>query len=296
MYLRPYSLCSDRCLSAIGDFCSYQYQRQPGKAISCKPEGPLPLKLRCQVTGVDNFTIQWHHSNSSSPPSLENSTSIETLVDNLDNVQNEELPNAAYSLISVLTIRARDYDTVDGYYWCTVNASHPTPNPSQVLRISTCPFIGDSVEPTKCSTEVELSESKTRCASNNASIDIVDEAFGSIEQCEVKNSVSSTPETSSNKETTTQATEAATADISSFREGSTITTIQSDETFPILELSSSSGFPMYFIWMIIGIAFAILVVIIVLMLVAIVYLSHKRNEIRGTYGAPIILTCIHDRL
>ena len=223
-----------------------------------------------------------HHSNSSSPPSPDNSTSMETLVDNLDRIQTElNLANNLNSLFSVLTVT--DYGTADGYYWCTVNAIRPTHNPSQVLRISTCPFIGDSVGSKKCSVEVELSELTNRCASDNASIDVVEEQFGSIEQCDVKDSVS-TPETTSTKETATHTivTNTATTDTSTFSEVSTIsTTTQSDQTFPVVDTSSSSGFPMHFIWMIIGIAFATLVVIIVLMLIGIAYLNHKRIKIRG---------------
>ena len=42
---------------------------------------------------------------------------------------------------------------------------------------------------------------------------------------------------------------------------------------------SSSGFPMHFIWMIVGIAFALLIAVIIIMLVAIVYLSHKKTKL-----------------
>ena len=46
--------------------------------------------------------------------------------------------------------------------------------------------------------------------------------------------------------------------------------------------SPSEAFPMHLIWMTVGIVFAILFGIIVIMLIIIVFLNHKKNRIRGT--------------
>ena len=147
---------------------------QPGRA-NCSPEAPLPLELRCQVTGNDNFEIQWHYSNSSSPPSQNKSTSTETVLDKAMFIITErELLRNSSSLNLISVLRLIDYETIAGYYWCTVNASQPTPNPSQAVNISVCPyFTGDTkVKDVKCVMKVDLFErTSNRCADYPASND-----------------------------------------------------------------------------------------------------------------------------
>ena len=282
--------------------CSYQYTSQPGKA-NCYPEAPLPLELRCQVTGNTNnyFTIQWHYSNSSSPPLQYNNSSVENVIHN-DSEAVLEIREDKLGSIAVVSKLTLDYNLAAGYYWCTVmNASDSTPNPSKVLNISTCPFNGDTPASTnlaKCNPNISLFETPMiiTCADHNVSIDIENVQFGSTEMCA---DVDKDPDT---KETTMHGSEPSptmnsyTSDIKeTIMHGSepspTMNSytseerITADRTSPILDVSTispSSGFPMHIIWMIVGIAFALLIAIIIVMLIAIVYLNHKKNKIRGT--------------
>lgn len=227
--------------------CNYLYKRQPGKA-NCNPEDPLPLELRCQVTGNDNFTIRWHYSNN--PPSQDNSSSVNTVLESNEmlNVKAQELQ--PLNLVSVLTVNFTDFEMAAGYYWCTVKTDESTPNPSQVLHISICPINGNAMM-TNCMTNISLFEDTTRCANHDGNIDIENVQLGCTDK-----------------------THRSTTDSYAIIEESTTT----DQ----LTVSPSSGFPMHFIWMIVGIAFALLIAIIIVMLIAIVYLNHKKNKIRGT--------------
>ena len=282
--------CVESCLTIhVSDIdgtqlCLYQYTRQPGRA-NCHPEAPLPLELRCQVTGSDNnnFKIQWHHSNSS--PSSQSISSMQSVVDKAEfDIQEETFSFALFSKIRL------DYDEADGYYWCMVtNASHPTSNPSQVVNISTYHFTGDTATTVtnKCITSIGLSEPtlSSRCANDPVSIDIVNVQLGSTEMFETKVPVT----TSDIKETTSQVHESdteplPTTDISYTSEEIRTTVTERISTsidFEQSTISSAAQFPMHYIWTIVGIAFVLLIAIIIIMLIAILYLNHKKNKIRG---------------
>ena len=183
-----------------------------------------------------------------------------------------------------------NYEMAAGYYWCTViNAGYPTPNPSQVLNISTCPFSGDTTS-LKCNgSHIRLSDtpSTNRCANHNVSIDEENVLFGT---CDANNDKPSTDikETAMHGSTSEPLT---TTDDSYKTEERTTT----DRTLPDLDPdstmlpSSSSGFPVHFIWIIVGVAFALLIAIIIVMLIVIVYLNHKKNKFKGTayYMRPV---------
>ena len=184
---------------------------------------------------------------------------------------------STFVLVSILTL---NYEMADGYYWCTVNASDPTPNPSQVVNISTYPFTGETTENnlTKCNPNISLFETPMppRCANDPVSIDIENVQLGSTEMFEMKDLVT----TFDIKEPTTHGRELLpTRDSYTSEESTTI-----DRSFTDLDqstISPSNQFPMHFIWMIVGIAFVLLIAIIIVMLIAIVYLNHKKNKIRG---------------
>ena len=273
--------------------CNYRYEQQPGKA-KCNPEDPLPLELKCRVSGNDNFTIQWHYSNSSSPPSQDNSTSLKTVIletNNMFNVYIDELAND--SLVSVLTVRFTNFDMATGYYWCTVNANESTPNPSQVLHISICPSNHD-VAMAKCMTNVSLSELSPGCADHNIMKNIdsmIEEVhLGCISK--THGSTVTTDNYTSEKSTTTGtrcADPMGNIDIEEVQlgcisktHGSPVTTdsytSEKSTTTDQSTISLASG---YYVWMIVGIAFVLLIAIIIVMLIAIVYLNHKKNKIRG---------------
>ena len=247
--------------------CKYLYRQQPGKA-SCNPETPLPLELRCQVMFTDNdsFTIQWHYSNSSSPPSVGNSTSLETVLEN--KIESGIMIEIEYDTNSQLSVlRLTNYsETASGHYWCTVNTTQPTLNPSHVINVNICLFPGktESEELNMCSTlQVDLFEDLAgmlRCADNETL------SIGDIEKVQLGSMC-------------------AIEDLDRDVEESTTTVIDLDQTFSLLDQSptspATSGFPMRYIWMIVGIAFGVLIIIIIIMLAAIIYLNHKKNKIRG---------------
>jgi hypothetical protein len=187
-------------------------------------------------------------------------------------------------VFSILTL---EYNLAAGYYWCTLNASDSTPNPSQILNISTCPFNGDTATMPKCMTNIGLFETPgmDRCADHNVSIDIMDVQLGSTELCEVKATTVTTfdiTESISHRSdplpTTELDYESYTSDpeepVTTFTERTSIDHKQSTT-------SPTNGFPMQYVWLIVGIAFVLLVAIIVIMLIAIVYLNHKKNKIGG---------------
>ena len=246
--------------------CKYLYRLQPSKGkASCNPETPLPLELRCQVMSTDDFTIQWHYSNSSSPPSVYNSTSLETVLEN--KTESDIMIKIVYdtsSQLSVLTLTNYS-ETASGHYWCTMNTTQPdqpTLNPSYVININICLFPDktQSEELNMCSTsQVNLFEDLQRCADSETL------SIGDIEKVQLGSMC-------------------AIEDLDEDVEESTTTV--TDQTFSLLDQSptspATSGFPMRYIWMIVGIAFGVLIVIIVVILAAIIYLNHKKNKIRGS--------------
>lgn len=153
-------------------------------------------------------------------------------------------------------LRLTNYnETVSGYYWCMVqSADHETPNPSQVININICPFTGNIGQGDECKTQVDLFESPepSRCADHPLNIGkIVMVQLQPTETCPINNL-----ETSTSADTTLNQ--------SSISE------------------STSSVFPMHYVWMIVGIAFVLLITVIIVMLIAIVCLKRKKNKIRGT--------------
>ena len=159
-----------------------------------------------------------------------------------------------------------------GYYWCTVmNANYPTPNPSQVLNISTCPFNGDttSLNLVKCNHRISLFDTPrtARCANYDVSIDTESMQLGSCaDVIDDKGSITTTTLHGSESLPTTDSYKTE------------------ERTFPDFEstILPSSVFPMRYVWMIVGIAFALLIAIIIIVLIAIVYLNHKKKKIKGT--------------
>lgn len=269
--------------------CNYQYQRQPGKA-NCNPESLLPLQLSCQIQGNDNFTIQWHYcdSNSSFPPAQGTITSKETLINSTNyNITRQLLNTSQPSLISVLSVLTVEYNQATGYYWCTVNASDSTPNPSQVLNItSTCPFNGDAIMMPKCMTNIGLFETlgsnRFRCADHNMSIDIVDVQLGSIELCEMKGTATTFDITESITHTD-RSESSSTTNYGSYTSEEQATTERISINHEHSTTSPTNQFPMHYVWMIVGVAFVLLIAIIIVMLIAIIYLNHKKNKIRSNF-------------
>ena len=280
--------------------CSYEYKRQPGSGRtneSCSSLGgsQTPLKLGCQVSGIANFTIQWHYS--PSPPTENSTTTTATNICNYDQLDIHivqgplSMPgNMRFDEVSWLTISGFDIDKVAGYYWCSVNSSSNfmTPNPSQVLHISPLCFLGStdymSMEQEECSTlnlfEVLMSPNN-RCADFSESIDIVNAS------CQMDDE----GKTSAPTDSYTKQGSTPTLGITDFDAETTIMTngqvsnpdqLTSQVSDPDQSTGSpSKAFPMHFIWMIVGIVFAILFGIIVIMLIIIVYLTRKRNRIKG---------------
>ena len=125
--------------------CRYKYLQQPAMPVEdCNSEIPVPLELICQVysnVSSDSFTIRWHYSNSSSQPSIYNSTSMETLIHNESNNMIEINTKNNSNNSQVSTLRLTSYgnstETASGYYWCTVqSALEALDNPSQVVNIA----------------------------------------------------------------------------------------------------------------------------------------------------------------
>ena len=259
-YSVPYLLLHNFCPL---EQCNYKY---PGPAMpevkDCNLELPVPLELICQVDSTinDSFTIQWHYSDSSSPPSKNNSISMETIL-----VRNNmiEIYNTSPQVSMLrLTNYSNNTEMASGHYWCTVQYQtlETLSNPSKVVNINICPFTGNKAEEQGmdgCAVQVNLVVMTNRCAEDAASIVIEKVQLGSNEMCAME-------------------------DLDQDVEESTTT----DEAFPNHDQSTimilpTSGFPMYNVWMIVGIAFGILITIIIVMLIAIIYLNHKKNKIRG---------------
>ncbi len=223
-------------------------------------------------------------------------TSKENIIDstNYINITAELL---SQSLVSILTL---EYNLAAGYYWCTLNASDSTPNPSQILHInSTCPFNnGDAAMMPKCEGNIGLFETPglgtNRCADHNVSIDINDVQLGSTELCEMK---ATTVTTFDITESTSHKSESLpTTDYESHTSEGQATTERTSINREQPTTSPTSGFPMHYVWLIVGIAFVLLVAIIIIMLIAIVYLNHKKNKIRGIILNRALTghACMHD--
>ena len=249
----------------------------------------MPLELTCQVSQTadsDNFTIQWHYSSSSSPPSLDNNTSTDTILES--KVHTVEIKNDTVTQNRIISrtsvLKLTNYtEMASGYYWCTVNpiSFNQTLNPSQVINVTICPFTGDKAGNVgeKCKMQVNLCETPMpdRCADHPASINITNVHFQGM--CMNDDNKKSTTVTTLDITETIHASEPlATTHGHTSKES---TTTDTEGTYPNLDLSLSNQFPMYYVWMIVGIAFGILVAIIIIMLIAIVYLNHKKNKIRG---------------
>ena len=252
--------------------CRYKYLQQPAMPVEdCNSEIPVPLELICQVysnINSDNFTIRWHYSNSYSPPSEGNSTSMETVIVGSNNnmIEIKMQDNNTNSQVSMLRLTnyGNSTETASGYYWCTVQSAHETfSNPSQVVNIDICPFTGSKADwqsvMDDCPMQVNLSENLTtnRCAEGTPTVYIEKVQLGSTELCAIKDLNQDIEESTTTDEALTNLDQ------------STIMT------------SPASGFPMYYVWMIVGITFGILIAVIIIMLIAIVYLNHKKNKIRG---------------
>ena len=210
---------------------------------------------------------------------------METVLDSKAKVQIDEqvVSNSnPFSLASTLTLT--DHESIAGYYWCTVNTSqstHPTPNPSQVLNISLCPFTDYTVaEVGKCTMPVDLFERQSnRCADQLASIEIVPGNVQFPGICMIDDDNNKPTTTLGIKEPIHTSEPSATTDSDTSDESTT-----ADGMFTNHDQSTSSpssGFPMHYVWMIVAIAFTLLLAIIIVMLIAIIYLNHKKNKIRG---------------
>ena len=179
-------------------------------------------------------------------------------------------------------------EKIAGYYWCSVNSSsnRMTPNPSQVLYISPLCFLesltdGSAMAQDSCSM-LNLYEVPTssRCTNFPESIDIVS-ALCQITD-EGRTSVPSNSYTNQGFKPTLGTTDFD-AKTTTMANGQVSDQSTSQVSDPDQSTNSSSGaFPLHFFWMIVGIVFAILFGLIVIMLIIIVYLNHKKNRIRGT--------------
>ena len=168
----------------IATSCEYQYDIQPAQtALSCsKLTG---FVVQCQVSSNrSDFSITWHYSNSEPESSnIHTATRIHNLSSIFINTEwNYSHNTTNASLTSELRINSIDEkDTIDGYYWCSVNSSDDTdtmtPNPSTVLHILHRIDCTVKVE-SRCEGAVNFysifSESPPRCADHNVSVDIVE--------------------------------------------------------------------------------------------------------------------------
>lgn len=172
-------------LLTIALSCDYQYDIQPAQtALSCSKLTAFVLK--CQVlSNRSDFSITWHYSNSEPDiSSIHTATNIRnsrsTFINTMWNFSHDD---SNVSLTSELRMYVSDEkDTIDGYYWCSVNSSNDIddtmpPNPSIVLHIlhridcttkaeSTCEYSVNFYSPS--------SEMPSRCADRNISVDIVE--------------------------------------------------------------------------------------------------------------------------
>ena len=245
------------------------------------------------MSGNADFTIQWHYS--PSLPAENNTTTTDTDIDNYDQqyngalrIQQELLNGSGIHKISLLTLTGYD-DKTAGYYWCSVNSSsNRTPNPSQVLHISPQCFLesmtyGSAMAQDSCSMlNLYETPNKSRCADFNESLDIVNAS------CQIEDEgKTSAPTNTATKPTLgktdfdTKTTTMANSQVSDQSTFEISDPDQSTSQFSDFDQSTSEAFPMHFIWMTVGIVFAILFGIIVVMLIIIVYLTRKRNKIKG---------------
>jgi hypothetical protein len=193
---------------------------------------------------------------------------METVLENNTRIM-IEIIQSSDPQISVL--RLTNYsETATGHYWCTVNTTQPgqeAPYPSHVINIIICPF-SSKTGSEGCSTEMVLFQDPMgmeRCAdvapTTEDIIIIEEEQLGSKDLCAIKNHDRDVEEST-----------ATVTDETSFP----------PSTSPDQSTNSpNSGFPMRYVWMIVGIAFGALIIIIVIMLATIIYLNHKKNKIKG---------------
>ena len=161
----------------------------------------------------------------------------------------------------VSMLRLTDYinstEMVSGYYWCTVQSDNRTlSSPSNVVNIDICPFphIKADEYMDSCLIHVDMFKNVTTngCVGDSTNLNVGKVQLG---VCATEDPV--------------------TNPLSTDEPAST------DEVFPTLDQPTISPSRMNYVWMIVGIAFGILIVIIVIMLIAIVYLNHKKNKIKG---------------
>lgn len=263
------------------------------------------LELRCQVSGPSNFTIEWHYD--VVPPLPHDTNSLNTVIDyeKLEIVtQNLSTVEGFDDIISVLTLNTESFDPnyiIDGYYWCSINSSVANTNtaldnPSQVVNISSqCFWAGDLTGLPKCMSPVILSEppSSPRCADfSNPSVDVVD-AWDS-DLCQIFEPPTTPPqpmtvESTKNNDIIPSSTDNVNDISDSTMYTSTTANNQEVSNSDQSTNSPSTDVPMHFIWIAVGIAFAILLLIITIMVVAIVYLTHKKNKIKGIYKYILLL-------
>ena len=226
----------------------------------------MPLVLICQVYSNvnDSFTIQWHYSNSSSRPSLVNSTSMETIINESNimiNINESDITADVKESTLTLTNYSNSAEMVSGYYWCTVQSSGTLSNPSHVVDISIMLCSneekGHAQGIDNCEMQVDLFETvMTECADEAEAMNLYVEKV-QLGLCAPKDLVANPTSIYTDEPTSTR------------------------EVFPTLDQSTVSPSRMNYVWMIVGIAFGILIVIIVIMFIAIVYLNHKKNKIKG---------------
>ena len=269
------------------------------------------LELQCQVSGSTNFTIEWHHN--VNPPVLHEANSIATVIEpalysNVKIDQENLGTGGAFDRVSRLTLSVyntelfdQDY-LIDGYYWCSINSNVANTNtaldnPSQVVHISSQCFLeGDLTNLTKCTSSVIFlfePPSSPRCADfSNTSVDIVD-AWDS-DLCQFFEPPTTPPQPMTVKSTeNNDIIPSSTDNVNDISDSTmyTSTTANNQEVSNSDQStnSPSTDVPMHVIWIAVGIAFAILLLIITIMVVAIVYLTHKKNKIKGIYKYILLL-------
>ena len=274
--------------------CDYQYTTQPAqRALSCSTL--TAFVLQCQVvSNWSDFSITWHYSNYEPDSSNlhtatdindQRSTPIITTWDYPYNIINASLT----SELRISEINEKNNINIDGYYWCSVNASNDmnhttTLNPSRVVHILhriECTTKVDSI----CEGAVNFysmfseSESVPRCADQNVSVDVVE-----AQNCTTGDRIEPVTERETSSYTNTEVTDAFNLDIQNVS-SKLIPTITTDSKVLPLTLGIIVGASM---------GGLILMLFIIIGLLLICMIRMKANKYRKAVNRVEVITPFDD--
>ena len=132
---------NDCCPHSLAGTCTYQYILEPWtnpELASCNPHGSHDLTTVCSVTGSgSSFTLVWYYSKSSSNAGRSGRI-LNNIGENyfLKTDEPDKLINGAFRMSSHLTIM-NVTENEFGYYWCMVRVRNSDMfNPSRILHLS----------------------------------------------------------------------------------------------------------------------------------------------------------------